>query len=427
MDPKVAYRGIAIGTNCVIQPKHAWCFLFGDNLTSRGHYDVQIGDSISVLASLRPGDLDLRLKATYEIFRQHSIEGTFVEGETPGHGVKWLQEVATAIAKIMMTLGKLNKCPVKGCSKQPILTCSACNQARYCSEGCQKEDWKLHRQFCAPRFEVRSRVIDDFYQSLVSLEQQGVHWTPPTLLDKAVYCTKKIFKGELIGYFKGKYKTLEELGAVVLQENETLDDQRWSWAAKDGRVFLPSKKDPLTLAADPAFTTKSQRNFLQVFSTSQNCITSLGDLKNIIPYGSASPINAVVAEAAGNVGLVATRNIAVGEEIFFHRGFSYHFNRECQRGFIFDRSIEELPANIYSSPGFREYVIFYYPYATDLFVTAGQNNTFQIGVCINESQKEERDPIRVFFGPLQPPLGTTRVAKMAFDDYRTIFYSPESQ
>ena len=442
--PKMAYRGIAVGNNTKIQPDHAWCLLFGDNLTSRGHYDVQIGDSISLPAALRPGDLDLEFKSVYDIFRLHSMDGTLLENDEKvpkeireGHSLKWLQEVAVAIAKITMILGKLNKCPLKECTKQCILTCSGCEKIRYCSEGCQKADWKNHRQFCAPRFEVRPRSTEgEFYRGLVALEQQGVFWTPPSLMDFGVYCTKKIFKGELIGYFEGEYKTYEELAGENLGEADTLDDSKWvrPVTGNPPRVFVPSEHDQLSKAADPSFTSKTQRNFLEVFATSQSCITSLGSLENIIPYGSASPANAVVAETTEKVGLVAMRNINPGEEIFFHRGFTHHFHRECQRGFIFDEDPKDLPANIYSSPGFQEYIIFYYPYATDMFVTSLGNDVFQVSVCINDLssdervervEREKREPMRVHFGHCAAPEGTTRVAKMTFDDYRLAFLGSE--
>lgn len=374
------------------------------------------------------------------------MDGTLFENDEKvpkeireGHSLRWLQEVAVAIAKITMTLGGLNKCPLKECIKQCILTCSGCEKIRYCSEGCQKADWKNHRQFCAPRFEVRPRSTEgEFYRGLVALEQQGVFWTPPGLMDEAVYCTKKIFKGELIGYFKGNYKTYEELAGENLGENDTLDDSKWVKPVPGNppKVFVPSEDDELTKAADPSFTSKAQRNFLQVFASSKSCITSLGSLENIIPYGSASPANAIVAESpegrphlgrgeTGKVGLVATRNINPGEEIFFHRGFTHHFHRECQRGFIFDKPAKDLPANIYSSPGFREYIIFYYPYATDMFVTSLGNDVFQVSVCVNDSFGLEREPFKVHFGPCVAPEGTTRIAKMTFDDYRLAFLGSE--
>lgn len=421
---KIAFRGVAIGNNAKIQEGHAWCLLFGDNLESRGHYDIQISN-VTVPANARPGDLDQILQDFFEMAKNHSrdppniLRENLDETALEKFGLDWLSEVARAIVRISFILEKLNKCPV--CNvKQSILTCSGCQKIRYCSNECQKSDWVKHRQFCASRFETKPRPTEgEFYQNLVALNSNGVFWTPKTALDFGVWCTKKIYKGELVGYFKGKFMKYQDINPEETAED--FNEQKWTRNFTDS-VFIPDPDDELSKALDPSFLTSKTRNFLEVLSTPENCITSLGNLKNIISFGTASPCNTEVATGPELVGLVATRDIVPGEEIFFHRGFTYHFNRECSRGFFFNLNINDLPENIYSSPGFKQYILFYYPYATDLFVTRASEG-FSIGVCVNDvvSKEQTREPLRVHFGPLVSPPGTQRVVKINVGDYRKAF------
>ena len=46
---------------------------------------------------------------------------------------------------------KAHKCSVcRGKGKPKIMTCKACQKVRYCSVGCQKEDWSRHKPECKP-------------------------------------------------------------------------------------------------------------------------------------------------------------------------------------------------------------------------------------------------------------------------------------
>lgn len=49
------------------------------------------------------------------------------------------------VDSIMVGLG-VKSCSV--CSKYPSRACSRCKTSAYCSKQCQKEDWKVHRDYC---------------------------------------------------------------------------------------------------------------------------------------------------------------------------------------------------------------------------------------------------------------------------------------
>jgi len=433
--PLTPVHGLAIGLNTIIHPNHAWCILFGDNLKSRGHFDIQITSEITLPANIRPSELNkqfLGLTKYFSVFSEEKSEN--LPSMTPNFNkLAWMKEVYQAMARITMYLGELGRCPrckLNGSNgHEAILTCSGCKKIRYCSAECQKQDWPTHRQFCAPRFEVRARASGGIAEAISKLDSEVI-WTPLTLPQQAVYVTKKIFKGELIGYFDGKVVDVPSLADINYERD--LTKIMWTHPLPNGQVFIPLPEDPLSKAADPSFTSKSSRNFLEVMSSPQNVISSLGDLNNIIPYGSASPSNAAVAATGGpgtKVGLVAIRDLKVGEEIFFHRGFTYHFQRECIRGWDFPEGIkiETLPSNIYSSPAFREYVIFYYPGATNLAVIFLPNDVYHLEIYISDpaTLPTPREPLKIKFYkngdvPTAPP-GTIRTTKMILGDYRKYF------
>jgi hypothetical protein len=70
----------------------------------------------------------------------------------PIFGVPYVEGVGGITDTIKQKIdeeGRGDKCVCcGGLGKPKLLVCGACKGAKYCSAGCQKEDWKKHKPVC---------------------------------------------------------------------------------------------------------------------------------------------------------------------------------------------------------------------------------------------------------------------------------------
>lgn len=402
-----AHGNIRIGKGTEIN--HRWCILFGDHLHSSKDYDIQISKNVTLPMNLRNNDLQTMINKSFEAFKAHALS-------LPDQGIEWINEASMAMVQIMMALGKTEKCMECLSILRQSIFCTFCYQTKYCSEECQKNS--NHKQECL-KVEVRPRDQEtDFYKNIKKLEGHQPIWlTPPEALDQRLVATKNINEGEIVTFFQGKLLTQEEASTTA--------DALSSWYYPIGtKLFFPSKEDLATKAMDPSFTIETPRVLMEVLSSPFSMITTFANLSNIIPTGSGSVCNtAIVADVAnGRLALIATRKINKNEEIFFHRGFSYHFRRETDRGWLVENDCE-LPLNIYSSPGFKEYVILYYPFATDLYIfkIPDSDNFYSIQIYTPLEVPIPKPEMSVHFEVLPDELKSKgRVVTLIMPDYRKL-------
>src|SRR4029079_3048919 len=89
-------HGLAIGLNTIIQPSHAWWILFGDNLKSRGHFDIQITSEVTLPASVRPSILNrqfLELTKYFSLFAEEKSSDSTLATPPNFNKMTWMKEV----------------------------------------------------------------------------------------------------------------------------------------------------------------------------------------------------------------------------------------------------------------------------------------------------------------------------------------------
>jgi len=400
---------IVIGKNS--KSTHSWCILCGDDLQSTKDYDIQVKQELTIGANLDVDQLQPQINKAFFSFSMHAEQ----LGE---QGKLWLQQAGVAMYQIMMIIGGAKKCGAKGCTKDATLVCEQCRGIRYCSLQCQKASWSEHKNWCT-RVEVRTRdPTSELGKQMLKINADlSPQWYPDSALDKGLFATKKIGKGEMVAFFKGDVCPIEALRGRDI----------WFHPMPNNKIFIPSDQDTTHLAIDPSFTISAPRALMEVLSTPQSAITTLGNLKNILPTGGSGVCNTALVADATKVGLIATRDINLNEEIFFHRGFSFHFLKESQRGWMLrpEDLPQNLPSNIYSSPGFKEYIILYHPDATDMYITSMPNEVHKVEIYVPAPNMEEdqgpRDPLRVHLDPIPETLKSikgSRTATMILPDYR---------
>lgn len=408
-------NSISIGKNNKVE--HPWCILFGDNLSTTKNYDIQFSLNVTVPSSININHLQNLLNAKFVEFKEHSTTPGL-----PGRPPSWIESVSAVLVGINMALGKAEKCHRKGCDNSTSSSgmesvCEKCRNVKYCSFECKELNATAHQKFCL-RVEVRKRDPSaEFTRYLYTLESsvRGLwKWTPTTALDQGLFATQLIKKGEVIAYFKGEITTLTD--------GEPGDE--WYLPIEDGKIFIPSKDDVAHIAMDPSFSPPGLRNFLEVLSSPVSILPTLGALQNILSEGTGSICNAtsVWSNAQKVLALVATRDINPEEEIFFHRGFPYHFLSECQKGWVLPEGIlDDLPANIYSSPGFKSYVNLYHPKANRLYISSmdRENTCFKIQIVTLPSGNLH---LEVFFEELkEAPQGTVTMVLPDYRKYMSVF------
>ena len=82
------------------------------------------------------------LPKQFERIASHLTRAAF----SPLFSVPYLKEVDVPIAPATAMGASEHQC--RSCSKEGKLTCSKCKVARYCSEICQRADWKGHKKEC---------------------------------------------------------------------------------------------------------------------------------------------------------------------------------------------------------------------------------------------------------------------------------------
>jgi len=362
MDPPRPHANISFGKNNTIN--HSWCILFGDGLSTTKDYDIQLSTNVTVPSNIDSTYLQNKMTAIFEEFKLH------VTLAPPG----WIDQASLAVVKIMMVLGKARKCRV-GCDNTSTSTddfvCQKCRNVRYCSSECRDLDQHNHLKDCV-KVEVRDRdpsIEFNHYLNTLESRYRGIWWTPSTALDKGLFATTKMREGDVIVFFDGHIVPIEE----------AIRGDEWFRPIPNGKAFVPSKNDVAHMAMDPSFTAPDPRVLIEALSSPISLITTIATLQNVVSLGSGGVCNATAVVSHNSdfsnfkMALVATRSINPGEEIFFHRGFSYHFMRESKRGWLMigdsGVGIGELPANIYSSPGFKAYVNLFHPRASDMYIS----------------------------------------------------------
>ncbi|PBK94875.1 hypothetical protein ARMGADRAFT_1011742 [Armillaria gallica] len=66
-------------------------------------------------------------------------------------------------------------CEADGCLKQGDLRCSACKYAFYCSEKCQKAEWRVHKKSCA-----MNKILREIQEKAEEEEARKPLKRPPT-------------------------------------------------------------------------------------------------------------------------------------------------------------------------------------------------------------------------------------------------------
>jgi len=363
MDPPRPHHNISFGKNNTIN--HSWCILFGDGLSTTKDYDIQLSTNVTVPSNIDSTYLQNKMTAIFEEFK---LRATLAP---PG----WIDQASLAVVKIMMVLGKAHKCCRVGCVSTSSTTddfvCQKCRNVRYCSSECRDLDQHNHLKDCV-KVEVRDRdpsIEFNHYLNTLESRYRGIWWTPSTALDKGLFSTTKMQEGDVIVFFDGQIVPIEE----------AIRGDEWFRPIPNGKAFVPSKNDVAHMAMDPSFTAPDPRVLIEALSSPISLITTIATLQNVVSLGSGGVCNAAAVVSHNpdfsnfRMALVATRSINPGEEIFFHRGFSYHFMRESKRGWLLvgdsEMGIGELPANIYSSPGFKAYVNLFHPRASDMYIS----------------------------------------------------------
>lgn len=77
------------------------------------------------------------------LFKKYRAEQ---EGVYPGKGWKAIECPVTPSMANCETCGKAEDAVAGGNALQQ---CGRCKKVRYCGKGCQAEDWKAHKPFCA--------------------------------------------------------------------------------------------------------------------------------------------------------------------------------------------------------------------------------------------------------------------------------------
>ena len=65
------------------------------------------------------------------------------------------------------------ECIVCWFSNERVKKCSGCRWASYCSRACQKNDWKWHKEFCCPDFQLPQHVVGIPYEVIQSASDES--------------------------------------------------------------------------------------------------------------------------------------------------------------------------------------------------------------------------------------------------------------
>lgn len=402
---------IIIGERALVKPEHSWCFIIGDQLTSECSYDVRITNvTLPVLDNTARYNLKTRLSENYESFyeesKKHGLAGeawfesvkdaffflfqklsisvldTPLADLPPSNSFRKLLCCLVSCRKPLPLPGNLEASDVRKCDVkithvpglELIREDCACNSF-WCSEECRVKSKSTHFQESlsgvCPRAAVFERASDsELVQAMnMAIKNVGgpVFWYPDTATKYGVTVTEDLRVGDIVCIF-----TLNPGDPSM-----SLGDDSLLWF---GPIPSVSRKHQVfDYVVDPTFTVRSRRSIKDALEGGDNFFTSLADIKNILPYGTADPTNttavplpAVKVRVNDNpqstdFALVATRPIAKGEEVFFSRGFKYHLYRENDRGWTVPVGYQ-LPEYIFETPGFKAYINFTYPFASDVFV-----------------------------------------------------------
>lgn len=385
---------------------HSWCILFGDGLSTTKDYDMRFSSNVSIPSAIDINDLQSALNKRYEDFVEHS-KGPGL----PGRPANWIGDITGIFMKINMILGKAVGCQREGCGNTASTSvCEKCRRVKYCSVECKEKDAPEHLSSCI-KVEVKTRDPESaFSQYLYSIESssEGLwKWTPSDALERGLFAKRDIKKGEVIVLFEGEVTTKEGLW----------EDDEWYLPFPDGKAFVPSKYDIAHVAMDPSFTSPDIRHLAEVLESPVSMITTVANVTNIISRGSGNACNSLLVFSPVPC-LVASTNIRQGDEIFFHRGFAYHFLSECKRGW-FCGGPGLLPVNVCSSPGFKAYVSLYHPEAEKMYISPigpAEESDYHIQLVIPRKKEYGRvfsreKPMEVAFEKLRDiPPGTEVVS-----------------